>query len=747
MAIAPGRTLTPDLDAVEAHLAHITRRWHELGEDCLLEVAFLTAEDAPKIEARRFRPSQVVEAAQQVVAMNRKGHNAYAVVNPVRADAEIEPGKRASREHIAASFFHWADADTAEAAENIRNLVSVRCTFSVVTGTTPFPRPHVYWELEEPTRDFEAWQRTQKAIAATLKSDSSVTDPPRIMRLGGTINWPKPKKQDKGYVPEVTTLRLFEPEVRPPVSADRMARAFVPAAASPALASALSRYGQEERSSEASFLAALRYVPPSLSHEAGWLECLMGIHDFYGGSGRGLDVAKEWSSGDPRYSPQEVDAKWKSFGTGKGVSYRSVFHHARQYGANLAEIALLDRPQRSSPAPRSEPPAYLDAPPHTEEDARMDAEPDSTPLGPTIITSAPARTSRFMRASELHGTPIPPREWLVPDWIPNRTVSLLGGDGGTGKSLLLGQLSVATASAGQWIGLDVQPGGALYLSAEDDLDELHRRLADIAAAERISLADLDQLTIRSVAGEDALLATDTPTGLIPTSLYNEVDEAAAAIPDLRLIGLDTSADLFPANENDRAKVRQFIGFLRRLALKHGCAVVLLSHPSLSGLNSGSGTSGSTGWSNSVRSRLYFERLIDRTTETAVEVDPDRRRLVNKKINYGRVGAEIFVRWKGGVFEPEAQASVSGLDKMAVLARAERVFLSLLDEMTRQGRKVNSSGGITYAPKVFADNPKSEGITHRLFKTAMEALLADGKVIVSHSGPPSKRVTFLARRDA
>ncbi|WP_369675560.1 AAA family ATPase, partial [Enterococcus faecium] len=87
-----------------------------------------------------------------------------------------------------------------------------------------------------------------------------------------------------------------------------------------------------------------------------------------------------------------------------------------------------------------------------------------------------------------------------------------------------------------------------------------------------------------------------------------------------LVGLDTLADLHSGQENDRTTARQFIGLLRGLAIRHGCAVVLLAHPSLTGMASGSGLSGSTAWNASVRSRLYLERVV----QDGYEADPDRR---------------------------------------------------------------------------------------------------------------------------
>lgn len=349
----------------------------------------------------------------------------------------------------------------------------------------------------------------------------------------------------------------------------------------------------------------------------------------------------------------------------------------------------------------------------------------------------PVRTSTFQSAATLHGQPIPPRLWHVEGIIPGRTVTMLNGDGGAGKSLLALQLAASTALGKPWIGRSIAAGEALFISAEDDKAEIHRRLADIVRAEDVTLADLDRLTIRSLAGEDALLARyDGRSGLLtPSGLYHELDaHTAASAP--ALVVLDTLADLFPGNENDRAQARHFVGLLRGLAIRHDCAVLLLAHPSLSGMSSGSGTSGSTGWSNSVRSRLYLERVKSEN----YEADPDARILRGMKSNYARTGEEIVLRWQSGVFV--AEASETRLDRMAKGGKAERVFMSLLRKMTEQGRRVNHAGGATYAPRLFAQQTDSEGVTKTAFRSAMETLLESGKIRISEDGPPSKRRAFL-----
>lgn len=346
----------------------------------------------------------------------------------------------------------------------------------------------------------------------------------------------------------------------------------------------------------------------------------------------------------------------------------------------------------------------------------------------------PERASRFVAASELHGQPVPARLWHVEGFIPGRTVTMLNGDGGTGKSLLALQLACATALGRPWIGRHVAGGNALFLSAEDDMAELHRRLADIVAAEGATLADLDRLTIRSLAGEDALLArSDGRSGaLTPSALYAEL-EAHVAASEPALVALDTLADLFPGNENDRSQAQQFIGLLRGLAIRNDCAVVVLAHPSLSGMSSGSGTSGSTGWNNSVRSRLYLERI----RSEGYEADPDARVLRGMKNNYARTGDEIALRWQAGVFVAEAEET--GLDRMAAASKGERVFMKLLRDFTAEGRQVSPKTGHGYAPAVFAKSGRAEGCSKTALGVAMESLFAKGAIRIEVSGPPSRPV--------
>lgn len=349
----------------------------------------------------------------------------------------------------------------------------------------------------------------------------------------------------------------------------------------------------------------------------------------------------------------------------------------------------------------------------------------------------------FFNASELDGKEAPERLWHVQDFIPARTVTILTGDGGTGKSLVALQLAMTTALGNEWLGQPTARGSALFISAEDDRDELHRRLVSLCHANRVTLASLGGLTLCSLAGEDALLSV--PEGpsktMRKTPLFDAI-EAKVAEYRPSLVVLDTLADLYGGDEINRAQSRQFIGHLRSLALKYNTTILLLSHPSLSGMSRGDGNSGSTAWNNSVRSRLYLRRS---NAEEGAAVDPDARTLEVMKANYGRVGLSLELRYHEGAFR--WLGATGAADGRAAAAKADRVFTSLLRQCHDNGRRVNHNGGNSYAPKVFAAHPDAEGVTRAAFRRAMETAIATGTARVEMEGPPSRRVSFLVPGDA
>jgi len=174
----------------------------------------------------------------------------------------------------------------------------------------------------------------------------------------------------------------------------------------------------------------------------------------------------------------------------------------------------------------------------------------------------------------------------------------------------------------------------IYLGAEDDEKEIWRRMVPIVQHYGATMPDLvGKFHVLDFAGKDAVLAAPDHYGVMqPTPLFKQLREAACDIKP-KLIGLDTGADVFAGNENDRSQVRQFVN----------------THPSLTGISTGTGLSGSTGWHNSVRARAY---LHSATTAKGEEPDPELRELTFMKNQYGPKDDRVLLRWKNGLFVPE-----------------------------------------------------------------------------------------------
>ena len=80
------------------------------------------------------------------------------------------------------------------------------------------------------------------------------------------------------------------------------------------------------------------------------------------------------------------------------------------------------------------------------------------PTGPQIEILDPIRWQDL---------PVPERRWLVVDQIPMHNVTLLGGDGGLGKSIIVLQLMAACALERRWLGQQTKPCKAFGLFCED----------------------------------------------------------------------------------------------------------------------------------------------------------------------------------------------------------------------------------------------------------------------------------------
>jgi RecA-family ATPase len=327
---------------------------------------------------------------------------------------------------------------------------------------------------------------------------------------------------------------------------------------------------------------------------------------------------------------------------------------------------------------------------------------------------------RWLDMTSWDRAPVPQRKWAIRDRVPLNQAGLFSGEGGTGKSIIELMKAVAHVSGKDWLGSMPELGPAFYLGAEDDADEIHIRLASIAEHYGVTFADLTAggLRVLPLLGEDATLCAVGKSGRVEaTDLYRQIYEAAGDIKP-KNISVDTLSRAFAGNEIDRTQVYQFAMFMQALAKVAAGSVTVLAHPSLAGIASGSGISGSTAWHGAFRFRQYLKGV---KAEGGEQPESDLRELEFKKNQYGPLGESIVLRYQRGLFLPEA--GVSDLDKAERDARACEVFLDILQRFAREGRNVSENKNApTYAPAKF--EKEAEAKKYRLKKHDLEQAMRD-----------------------
>lgn len=330
------------------------------------------------------------------------------------------------------------------------------------------------------------------------------------------------------------------------------------------------------------------------------------------------------------------------------------------------------------------------------------------------------------------GVPLQPMRWLALHRIPAGDVTILSGDGGGGKTTVALQCGVAAACGlGDWLGTVCEPGSVIFVSAEEPEHEMRRRLERVARKRGLEPDTIERLHFHFASPESCLLAVARADGtMAPTPLFESLAIAAADIRPVLII-VDSIAATFGGNQNDRTHARTFVSLFRRLAQDVDCAILLLDHPSLSGITSGTGRGGSMDWQNATRARLHLE-----TVQGADGISC--RVLEMKKSNYGPVGAKVTLQWEDGCFVMDSgDAGQTSPYRAAAQQGLDDLFVRLLEERNAQGRWVTPNKAAGYAPKELAAMPAAAGATAVALAHAMERLLTAKRIMTETFGPPSK----------
>lgn len=272
----------------------------------------------------------------------------------------------------------------------------------------------------------------------------------------------------------------------------------------------------------------------------------------------------------------------------------------------------------------------------------------------------------------------PDPKFVIPGWMPDGVVTLFAAHGGTGKSFLSLYVALCLATGRHPFapGETIQRVRVVVYSAEDDTTVMQGRLRRYMRLLGIEAGDLVGwlLVLDATQSDNVLFAGDEKVHGRTTKRFTWLRKEIEAFGGDVLI-FDNASDAMDANENDRAKVRQFMSVLKRLA----SAVLLLAHvdavSSMASVDEAKGYSGSTGWHNSARSRWFMAR--DKDTDDIVLSLP--------KVNYARAGSQALIRWSE---EHRVFDVVQVRDGKAKIEDIRPVLLDLVRQATEAGINVS-----------------------------------------------------------
>ena len=305
----------------------------------------------------------------------------------------------------------------------------------------------------------------------------------------------------------------------------------------------------------------------------------------------------------------------------------------------------------------------------------------------------------------------PERQWIVPEWLPRGTVTLLAGAGGVGKSLLAQQLAISVANGDGWIGLDTVQGNTLGFFCEDDRNEMLRRAHDIFTANFYDPTKASRnLFLDARAGKHNTLSTfDFNKNLELTAFMREIHQQCTKIQPALVI-FDNVAQMFSGSEIDRMQVTVFCNMLSQLAIKYNCAVLLLSHPAKM---IGSEFSGSTAWEAAVRTRLFLNRNEDATLT-----------LKKAKANYSALD-DIKIKYHNGCFSK----FIEGDELPEIMEDAQNLILQSINSYTsRQDTCSHSSTARNYIVRKICDDGHAGKFSFKMLEQALYTLL-DKRVLL------------------
>jgi hypothetical protein len=602
-----------------------------------------------------FRLDQIDEAAQYAIEINREPQwNVY--VGAALRRESVFPGSAADDTDFLRTYAVWADADNGvqvAKAKAAYDAAGLQPTLVVVTGRAPERRAQFWWTLETPITDIDVVRATVRGLADGLETDHAVCTGKQLMRLAGTLAWPKPNKL--GRVLELTELIKPATALRE-LTLEQVHRAFAPS----------TRHSQTGQIAdvEIAHTGALGLDEKIMDGREGYAFRLVRatLREYVGENGVEPTADDIYQAVAPTYF-KKVDqvrpGRGADFLKAKCLEAVRAFHAGQIPGMATLDEAVITWADRKRG----------DGRPFDGEEAEDDPPP-TTDAKPAVIQATPYRW--------IEPSKIPPRDVLYGKHFFRKFLGVTVAPGGLGKSSnAIGEI-VAMVTGQNLLG--EAPKGELrawYWNGEDPHEELQRRIQAACLHYNVTEADLgDRLFVDSGRDVEIIIAQEDRGGLkIATPV---TDALIATIRDRRIdvLVVDPFVASHAVAENDNTKIEAVVRQWMRVAEEGGCAVELIHHVRKPGGNAQETTVDDARGAGALLAKARSARVLNAmSTSEADEAGIDRKdrfrffRIDNGKANLTPRGGET--RWRQMVGVPLRNRIATQEDEIGVVTEWQR----------------------------------------------------------------------------
>lgn len=528
--------LSPDQGAMVQHLQLLFGR----STDGKLEITGLGPDK--RVRTKFFPVDQTDEAAEYAETLNRDpGCNVY-VGAALRHD-DVFPGHAADDADFLKTYAVWADADNEDEVASARACYrdkGVSPPLVVVTGRTPTKRAQFWWPLETPIDDLATLRGLLKGMSTALGTDPKVCTGKQLMRLAGSLAWPK----KEGRVLERTEL-VFNDGAQREFLTEQIQRAFPPLL-----------------STENSSISDITIAPAG---SLGLTEKIMDGREGYAFRLVRATLRQFIGENGAEPSPDELYrivapvylAKADQVRPGRGPEFLKqkcqeavrAFHEGIIPGMASLDEAVIGWAQRRAQAVSG-----------------IDATDDGfEPL-----------SAGFPLLSISQIKAIPDAEWMVEDIIPKNSFGFIYGAPGSYKSFLCYDLALTVAYGKKtWMDKPIRHSGYVLYVASEGASGVKNR---ITAWQMHHEIDHDNGLFRLLRSPLSFMRPDDIDNL-ELSVQGVVDQFGP----VETIFVDTVSRVLPgADENLQKDMTVFVGACDRLRDRFGCTVIGVHHTNKNG---------------------------------------------------------------------------------------------------------------------------------------------------------------------